>query len=113
MSACACTARASLFRSFRSHGVVFNARSILTARLLSSLAVLEHRGGKVSSGSLPTVAAATKLGGSVTAFVAGSDSKTVAEEAAKIQGVEKVLYVPNGAYDKVDPVPELCNHFQC
>jgi electron transfer flavoprotein alpha subunit len=69
--------------------------------LLSTLAVLEHRGGQVSAGSLPAVTAAVKLGGSVTAFIAGSDSASVAEQASRIDGIEKVHYVPNSDYDKV------------
>lgn len=86
---------------------ILNARPISASRLLSTLAVLEHRGGKVSSGSLPCVTAASKIGGSVTAFIAGSDSASIAEQAAKLEGVEKVLHVPNGAYDKVYPPPPV------
>lgn len=71
------------------------------ARLLSTLAVLEQKEGKLNVPSLAAVGAATKLGGSVTAFLAGSGAKTVADEAAKIKGVEKIIYVENGAYDKV------------
>ncbi|KAA8910490.1 electron transfer flavo protein subunit alpha, mitochondrial precursor [Sphaerosporella brunnea] len=70
------------------------------SRLLSTLAVLEHRGGQVSASSLPAVTAASKLGGPVTAFIAGGDSASVAAQAAKLVGVSKVLHVPNGAYDK-------------
>jgi electron transfer flavoprotein alpha subunit len=71
------------------------------ARLLSTLALLEQREGKLNVGSLAAVTAGTKLGGAVTAFIAGSGVKAVAEEAAKVQGIEKVIYVENGAYDKV------------
>ncbi|KAF2750051.1 electron transfer flavo protein-like protein subunit alpha [Sporormia fimetaria CBS 119925] len=70
------------------------------ARLLSTLAVLEQRDGKLSVPSLSTVAAGQKLGGSVTAFVAGGGAKAVADEAAKAEGIEKVVYVENGAYDR-------------
>jgi len=70
------------------------------ARLLSSLAVLEHRDGKLNNGSLSAVTAAQKLGGTITAFVAGSNIKAVAEQAAKVAGVEKIISVDNGAYDK-------------
>ncbi|KAK0715009.1 hypothetical protein B0H67DRAFT_487675 [Lasiosphaeris hirsuta] len=69
-------------------------------RLLSALAVLEQRDGKLNSGSLSAITAAQKLGGSIHAFVAGSSIKAVAEEAAKVEGVEKVIAVENGAYDK-------------
>lgn len=71
------------------------------ARLLSTLAVLEQREGKLNVPSLAAVAAGQKLGGSVTAFVAGSGGKAVADEAAKVKGIEKIIYVENGAYDKV------------
>lgn len=71
------------------------------ARLLSSLAVLEQREGKLNHGSLGAVTAAQKLGGSITAFIAGSNIKSVAEEAAKVAGIEKIIAVDNAAYDKV------------
>ena len=69
-------------------------------RLLSSLAVLEQRDGKLNNGSLGAVTAAKKLGGSITAFVAGGNITAVAEEAAKVNGVEKIIAVDNAAYDK-------------
>ena len=71
------------------------------ARLLGSLAVLEQREGKLQNGSLSAVTAAQKLGGSVTGLVAGSGIKGVAEEAAKVKGIDKVIMIENGAYDKV------------
>lgn len=70
-------------------------------RLLSSLAVLEQREGKLNQGSLNAISAAQKLGGSVTAFLAGNNIKAVADEAAKVEGVEKIIAVDNAAYDKV------------
>ncbi|KAL7273226.1 Electron transfer flavoprotein alpha-subunit [Rhizina undulata] len=94
------SARASLLRSVRSP---LSPRYILTSRLLSTLAIVEHREGKVSASSLPTITAAAKLGGSVTAFVAGSDAKNIAEQTAKLNGVTKVLTVANGAYDRGMP----------
>ena len=71
------------------------------ARLLSSLAVLEQREGKLQSASLSAVTAAQKLGGSITGFIAGSGIRSVVEEAAKVEGVEKIVMVENSAYDKV------------
>lgn len=70
------------------------------ARLLSSLAVLEQREGKLQNASLSAVTAAQKLGGSITGIVAGSGVKSVAEEAAKVNGVERVIMVESGSYDK-------------
>ena len=72
------------------------------ARLLSSLAVLEQRDGKLQNASLSAITAAQKAGGSITGFVAGSGIKAVAEEAAKVKGLDKVIMVENGAYDKVE-----------
>ena len=77
-------------------------------RLLSALAVLEQRDGKLNLGSLSAVTAAKKLGGPVHAFVAGANIKPVAEEAAKVEGVEKIVAVENDAYEKVGvcgPIP--------
>ena len=71
------------------------------ARLLSSLALLEQRDGKLQHASLSAVTAAQKLGGSVTGFVAGSGVKGVADEAAKVKGIDKVVMIENGSYDKV------------
>lgn len=70
------------------------------SRLLSTLAILEQREGKLNHGSLSAVTAAQKLGGSITGFMAGSNIKAVAEEAAKVGGVEKIIAIENGAYDK-------------
>ncbi|KAH7313044.1 hypothetical protein BKA65DRAFT_530201 [Rhexocercosporidium sp. MPI-PUGE-AT-0058] len=61
------------------------------ARLLSSLAVLEQKDGKLNHGSLGAITAAKKLGGSITGFVAGGNIKGVAEEASKVSGIEKVI----------------------
>ena len=70
-------------------------------RILSSLAVLEQREGKLQTASLSAVTAAQKLGGTITGFVAGSQVRSVAEEAAKIKGIEKIIMVENGMYEKV------------
>jgi len=71
------------------------------ARFASTFAILEQKEGKIVSQSLAAITAGTKLGGSITAFVAGSGVKSAADEAAKSKGVEKVIYVENGAYDRV------------
>ncbi|KAI6577539.1 hypothetical protein MCOR04_006647 [Pyricularia oryzae] len=86
--------------STRPASAVFAMSPSAFRRLLSSLAVLEQRDGKLNAGSLSAVTAAQKLGGSVHAIVAGSSVKGVAEAAAKVGGVEKVLVVENSAYEK-------------
>lgn len=75
-------------------------QSSTLARLLSTLAILEQREGKLNPSSLGAVTAGQKLGGSVHGFIAGKNAKTVAEEAAKTEGVEKILAVDNAAYDR-------------
>ncbi|KAF2232605.1 electron transfer flavo protein-like protein subunit alpha [Viridothelium virens] len=96
--------RGASVRSVRSllrrNGPIPLNRHSSVSRLLSTLAVLEQREGKLNVSSLAAVSAAQKLGGSVTGFVAGSGTKAVAEEAAKVKGLEKVIFVDNGAYDK-------------
>lgn len=98
-------ARNSVLRAARSQinpSRVLNQPTSALARLLSTLAVLEQRNGKLQPSSLSAIAAAQKLGGSVTGFVAGSGVKgTTAVEAAKIKGLEKVVAVDNDAYEKV------------
>lgn len=91
--------RQSRTRLCRSSHATIHPRSTF-ARLLSSLAVLEQRDGSLNVSSLAAVSAAQKLGGSVTAIVAGSNIKSVAEEVGKVKGIEKVIFVENGAYDK-------------
>lgn len=78
-------------------------RQSALARLLSSLAILEEREGKLDNASLSAVTAAQKVGGTVTGFIAGSAAKSVAEEAAKVKGLEKIIMIENGSYDKVRP----------
>ncbi|KAK1729048.1 electron transfer flavoprotein domain-containing protein [Colletotrichum acutatum] len=75
-------------------------RSASRRSLLSTLAILEQREGQLNHGSLSAITAAKKLGGSIHGFVAGSNIKGVADEAAKVEGVEKVIAVDNAAYDK-------------
>lgn len=77
--------------------------------LLSTLAVLEQREGKLNSSSLSAVTAALKLGGDVTGFVAGGKGiQDVAAEVAKVKGVNKVLVVESEGYEKVrDALQEL------
>ena len=77
------------------------AQKALLSRLLSTLAILEQREGKLNNASLGAVTAAQKLGGSITGFIAGGGVKAVADEAAKVDGLEKILLVENGDYDKV------------
>lgn len=91
---------------YRSGGLLsgtFNlgGRASAKACMLSTLAILEQRDGQLSHGSLSAFTAAKKLGGSVHGFIAGESVSTAAQEAAKVDGVEKVIAVDNLAYEKV------------
>ncbi|KAK2064302.1 electron transfer flavoprotein domain-containing protein [Colletotrichum caudatum] len=79
---------------------LFGIRSRSTRSLLSTLAILEQREGQLNHGSLSAITAAKKLGGPIHGFVAGSNIKGVADEAAKVEAVEKIIAVENAAYDK-------------
>ncbi|HEX8937880.1 MAG TPA: electron transfer flavoprotein subunit alpha/FixB family protein, partial [Sphingomicrobium sp.] len=57
---------------------------------MSVLVLVEHDGSHIKDATLSTVTAASKLG-EVHAFVAGSNVGSVAEAAAKISGIAKVL----------------------
>ena len=59
--------------------------------------------GAVAAATLNTVAAAAKIGGDVHVLVAGHNVGGVAESAAKIAGVAKVLVADNAAYAHVLP----------
>lgn len=95
-------ARRSGLRNSRLHRQTFHLLQPSTlARLLSSLAVLEQNDGALQNSSLCAITAAQKLGYSITGFIAGSNIKAPAEAAAKVKGVEKIIIVENGAYDRV------------
>jgi electron transfer flavoprotein alpha subunit len=64
---------------------------------MKTLVWVEHEEGKLRDATLPTVTAASKLG-EVDLIVAGSGVGPVAEEAAKVAGVAKVLVADDAAY---------------
>ncbi|CAB5300877.1 electron transfer flavoprotein subunit alpha [Burkholderia multivorans] len=58
---------------------------------MTILVIAEHDNASVKAATLNTVAAAAKIGGDVHVLVAGHNAQSVAEQAAKIAGVAKVL----------------------
>jgi electron transfer flavoprotein alpha subunit len=89
----------------RANGIISQApalamRAYARQRLLSTLAVLEQKDGQLNHGSLSAFTAAKKLGGPVHGFIAGASVKSVAEQAAKVDGVEKIIIVENADYEK-------------
>jgi electron transfer flavoprotein alpha subunit len=66
---------------------------------MSVLVFAEHDNSELKADTLKTVAAAQKIGGDVHILVAGSNCQSVAEEAAKVSGVSKVLVADNATYE--------------
>ena len=58
---------------------------------MTTLVIAEHDQQRLHGATLNTVAAALRLGGEVHVLVAGSDCAAVAAQAARLQGVTKVL----------------------
>lgn len=58
---------------------------------MTTLVIAEHDNAQLKGATLNTVAAAAKLGGDVHVLVAGSNARAVAEQAAAVAGVSKVL----------------------
>jgi len=88
-------ARKTALRAVRSHS-----RVPFSQRLASTLAILEQREGGLNSASLGAVTAGQKIGGSIHGFIAGKDVKGVAEQAAKVKGIDKIIMVQNEAYER-------------
>ncbi|KOX65724.1 electron transfer flavoprotein subunit beta [Pseudomonas psychrophila] len=65
---------------------------------MTILVIAEHDGKALAPATLNTVAAAAKIGGDINVLVAGQGIGAVAEAAAKIAGVAKVLVADNSAY---------------
>lgn len=65
---------------------------------MSVLVYAEHDNASLKAATLNAVAAAQKIGGDITILVAGAGCAAVAEQAAKVAGVSKVLLADNAAY---------------
>ncbi|HCW4199570.1 electron transfer flavoprotein subunit alpha/FixB family protein [Acinetobacter baumannii] len=65
---------------------------------MSILVIADHNNQKLNGATLNVVAAAQKIGGDITVLVAGSGAQAVADAAAKVAGVSKVLLADNAAY---------------
>lgn len=65
---------------------------------MSILVIAEHDNNALNAVTLNVVAAAQKIGGDITVLVAGSGAQAVADAAAKVAGVSKVLLADNAAY---------------
>lgn len=65
---------------------------------MSILIYAEHDNTTLAPVTLSVVAAGQKIGGDITVLVAGEGCNSVADAAAKIAGVDKVLLADNAAY---------------
>ncbi len=68
---------------------------------MSILVLAEHNNSELNQATLNTVAAAAAIGGDIAVLVAGHNCASVAEGAAKIAGVSKVLVADNAAYENM------------
>ena len=66
---------------------------------MSTLVIAEHDNTNLKPATLNTVAAANVIGGAVHICVAGHSCQSVADEAAAVDGVEKVILADDSAYE--------------
>jgi electron transfer flavoprotein alpha subunit len=66
---------------------------------MSILLVAEHDNAELKIDTLKAATAAAQIGGDIQVLVAGHNCAVVAEQAAKIAGVSKVLIADNAAYE--------------
>ncbi|WP_454017538.1 electron transfer flavoprotein subunit alpha/FixB family protein [Azospirillum sp. Marseille-Q6669] len=71
---------------------------------MSILVIAEHDNAALKAATLNAVSAAAKIGGEIHVLVAGQGAQAVAEAAAKVAGVSKVLLADDAAY--AHPLPE-------
>ena len=76
---------------------------------MSILVIAEHDNGALQAATLNTVTAASQIGGAITVLVAGHGCGAVAESAAQIAGVTKVLLAdaPQYAHQLAENVAAL------
>ena len=66
---------------------------------MSTLVIAEHDNTNLKPATLNTVAAANVIGGAVHILVIGNACQPVADEAAAVEGVEKVILADDSAYE--------------
>lgn len=76
---------------------------------MAILVIADHNNAELNDATLKVVTAASKMGGDVDVLVAGEGASGVAEAAAKIAGVRKVLHADDANYAKrlAEPMTEL------
>ncbi len=66
---------------------------------MSVLILAEHDNAELKRASLHAVTAARSLGGEIHVLIAGAGAQSVAEEAARVAGVAKILHADDAAYE--------------
>ena len=66
---------------------------------MAILVYAEHDNASLKKATLNTIAAAKQMGDDIHVLVAGSGAQAVADQAAKAEGVTKVLLADNAAYE--------------
>ena len=76
---------------------------------MTTLLIAEHDNNNISDSVRKAITAAREIGETVDILVAGKDCNSVADEAAKISGVNKVLICDNDIYSKhlAEPYADL------
>ncbi|WOI52096.1 electron transfer flavoprotein subunit alpha/FixB family protein [Parvularcula sp. LCG005] len=67
---------------------------------MAILVIADHDNAALSDATGKTVTAAAKMGGDIDVLVAGTNAGDVANAAAKISGVRKVLHADDAVYEK-------------
>jgi electron transfer flavoprotein alpha subunit len=67
---------------------------------MAILVIADHDNSNLSDATGKTVTAAAKLGGDIDVLIAGKSASNVADAAAKISGVRKVLLADDRAFEK-------------
>lgn len=67
---------------------------------MSILLIAEHDNQTLNPATLGALNAALQIGGDISVLVAGKDCRAVAEEAARVAGVDRVLLADHDAYAK-------------
>ncbi len=66
---------------------------------MAILLIAEHDNAALKSATLSTVTAATQIGGDIDLLIVGSGCSAVADSAASVPGIRKVLVADHAAYD--------------
>ena len=66
---------------------------------MSILILAEHDNAVLNAATLNSVTAALEIGGDIDLLVAGKDCATVADQAAQVANVRKVLHADDNAYE--------------